>query len=151
MGVKVVLYILAFIMVVGAVVLIERRDTQAGAEAKADVLKLRAEVAELRQKVEKLDGVLDRVSMAEQMMGTLASKSDEMYRIAESKIKEIEYLAHSAKLDAMRRPQKIEIDIPPIRVVTGPRMVKKPVVKAAPPPDATVIKDIKKKLKDLSQ
>lgn len=150
MGVRMVLYILAFVIMVGVVYMIERRDTQAGKLASEQVRLMRAELDGMKQKLDKLDGLVDRVAMLENLVEMNANKADEMYRVSESKWREVEMIAHSAKMDAMRRPQKVEFVVPPIRIVTGPvrKKVQAPVRADV---DKTVIKDIKKKLKDLSQ
>lgn len=156
MGVRMVLYILAFVIMVGVVFMIERRDTQAGKVAGEQVRLMRAELSGAVQKLDKLDGLVERVAMLETMVQTNEQKSTEMYRVSESKWREVEMIAHSAKMDAMRRPQKVEFVVPPIRIVTGPvrKKVHVPVRTDVDKPngvDKTVIKDIKKKLKDLSQ
>jgi hypothetical protein len=150
MGGRVILYILAFVMFVGVVFLIERRDSQAGARALKEVELLKANLTAVDDKLSKLDGILDRLSMAEQGMGTMADKTAEYFRVAEAKINAAEMIAHSAKLDAMRRPQKIEIDMPAIRVVQACAKKKKPVASPVVGHDKRVIQDVKKKLKELS-
>lgn len=147
MGVRVVLYVLAFVVMVAVVFMIERRDTQAGAKALKEIERLSAGLTAVDAKLSKLDGMIERVGMAEQALNMQQNKNDEMFRIVESKLKEIEMIAHSAKMDAMRRPQKIEIDMPAIRVVQACAK-KKPVT--VPVPDKRVIQDVKKKLKELS-
>lgn len=149
-GVRMILYILAFIIMVGVVYMIERRDTQAGKLASEQVRLMRAELDGLKQKVDRTDGVVERVAMLEDLVEMNANKAEEMMRVSESKWREVEMIAHSAKMDAMRRPQKVEFVVPPIRIVTGPAR-KKPAVPVQAGPDQKVIKDIKKKLKDLSQ
>lgn len=147
MGGRVVLYILSFVVFVGVVFLIERRDSQAGAKALKEIELLKGGLQAVDEKLSRLDGMIERVTMIEQSMGTMADKTAEYFRVAESKIKDTEMLAHSAKMDAMRRPQKIEVDMPAIRVVQA--CAKKKV--AVTPPDKKVIKDIKSKMKELSQ
>lgn len=149
MGGRVVLYVLAFVIMVAVVFMIERRDTQAGAKALKDIERLSGGLTAVDAKLSKLDGMIERVSMAEQALNMQQNKNDEMFRIVESKLKEIEMIAHSAKMDAMRRPQKIEIDMPAIRVVQACAK-KKPAPSQTPGPDKRVIQDVKKKLKELS-
>jgi hypothetical protein len=160
MGVKMILYILAFAIMVGVVFMIERRDTQAGSvalkkatELAANLTAVDARVTAVDAKLARLDGILERLEMLERLVEMNANKADEMFRVSESRVATIETLAHSAKMDAMRRPQKIEIDLPPVRIVQACGKKKKVPVSVQSPSgvDGKVIKDIKKKLKDLSQ
>ena len=89
-----VLYILAFIIMVGVVYMIERRDTQAGLAAQEQVRLMKAELEGLKQKVDKLDGIVERVAMLEDLVEMNANKAEEMMRVSESKWREVEMIAH---------------------------------------------------------
>jgi hypothetical protein len=149
-GWTVILYILAFLTFVAVVYTIERRDSQTSAKNQKEIELIKAELKLVNDLLVKVNAHNERLTSIEQGLGTMAEKTTEYFRITESKLKDTELLAHSAKMDALRRPQKIEIDMPAIRLVQS--CAKKKVKQAAPAsPDKTVIKNIKTKLKELSQ
>lgn len=153
-GWSVILYILAFLTFVAVIYTIERRDSQTSQQNKKDIVAIKAELEKLQKEMSALNAdkalATDRLTSIEQGLGTMAEKTTEYFRITESKLKDTELLAHSAKMDALRRPQKIEIDMPAIRLVQSCAK-KKVKPSAAQKPDAKVIQDVKNKLKELSQ
>jgi hypothetical protein len=153
-GWTVILYILSFLTFVAVVYTIERRDSQTSAKNQKELSLLKAELEKLQKEMSVINAdkalATDRLTSIEQGLGTMAEKTTEYFRITESKLKDTELLAHSAKMDALRRPQKIEIDMPAIKLIQS--CAKKKVKQAAPAsPDQKVIKNIKSKLKELSQ
>jgi hypothetical protein len=149
-GWSVILYILAFLTFVAVIYTIERRDSQISVKNKEDIITLQNELKKLQKDLDAANKVsislTERLTSTEQALGTMAEK----FNAAEDKIKTIEMIAHSAKMDAMRKPQKIAIDMPAIRLVQSCAK-KKPKKATSQKPDAKVIQDVKRKLKELSQ
>lgn len=129
-----------------------------------DFLKLKEQVGELtklhdseykefREKLKQIQNELS-LSTTPARLSLLQDQVGDLY----DKVKTAETIAHSAKMDAIRiKDQKITINVPPIKVVHVNRTAKLKTKKenATQPTkldvDNKIIKDIKKKLKEVSQ